>query len=172
MPHSPSIVITVSTPLGQLAIRGNENHIHRLTYDEKAINVKEAQATWGATAKQQLKDYFNGTLTEFILPLAPFGTEFQKRVWNTLLDVPYGCTTTYQQLANTLNKPTAVRAVANANARNPIWIVIPCHRIIGTDTSLRGYAGGLDRKAALLKHEGLAIQEGTITKRTRVLNHS
>ena len=106
-----------------------------------------------AQVKAQLRGYFEGRLTEFDLPLAPLGTEFQLRVWQELRDIPYGETISYAELARRIGRPTASRAVGHSNARNPISIIVPCHRVIGADKSLTGYAGGLDRKRALLEHE-------------------
>ena len=104
-------------------------------------------------AATQLEEYFAGERTEFSLELAPAGTEFQRRVWGMLREIPYGETTTYGTLANRLGNPRTVRAVGLANGRNPIAVIIPCHRVIGADGSLVGFGGGLDRKRALLDHE-------------------
>jgi len=106
-----------------------------------------------AAAASQLKSYFAGQLTEFDLPLAPAGTEFQRRVWAGLRTIPYGETVSYGELARQLGSPSASRAVGLANGRNPIAIVVPCHRVIGSDGSLTGYGGGLDRKRFLLALE-------------------
>ncbi len=102
----------------------------------------------------QLRAYFDGALTGFDLPLAPQGTEFQKTVWRELCNIRYGETISYAELARRIGRPTASRAVGHSNARNPISIVVPCHRVIGADNSLTGYAGGLERKRALLALEG------------------
>ena len=104
-------------------------------------------------ATTQLTEYFDGRRTDFTVALAARGTPFQKRVWDALRTIPYGDTWTYGQLADSLGTPTAVRAVAAANGRNPISIIIPCHRVIGSNGSLTGYAGGLDRKRFLLERE-------------------
>ena len=103
--------------------------------------------------KAQLRDYFDGRLTGFDLPLNPLGTEFQMRVWKQLCGIPFGETISYAELARRIGNPKASRAVGMANSRNPISIIVPCHRVIGADNSLTGYAGGLDRKRALLEHE-------------------
>lgn len=103
--------------------------------------------------KAQLRDYFAGRLTEFDLPLNPQGTEFQMRVWTQLCGIPFGETISYAELARRIGNPNASRAVGMANSRNPISIIVPCHRVIGADNSLTGYAGGLERKRALLEHE-------------------
>jgi methylated-DNA-[protein]-cysteine S-methyltransferase len=106
-----------------------------------------------ADAQKQLDAYFGGDLTEFDLPLAARGSEFQRSVWTTLCDIPMGATRAYGQIALQVADKTKTRAVAAAIGRNPIGIVVPCHRVIGADGSLTGYAGGLDRKRWLLDHE-------------------
>jgi AraC family transcriptional regulator of adaptative response/methylated-DNA-[protein]-cysteine methyltransferase len=103
--------------------------------------------------RKQLTEYFEGSRREFTLPLVTPGTSFQQEVWNELLHIPFGKTRSYQEQANALNKPDAVRAVANANGMNRISIIIPCHRVIGSDGRLTGYGGGLGRKKWLLDHE-------------------
>ena len=106
-----------------------------------------------AEAREQLTAYFSGELKEFTLQLRLHGTPFQRRVWDQLTRIPYGETRTYGQLADTLGNSKASRAVGLANGRNPIGIIVPCHRVIGTTGSLTGYGGGLDRKRRLLDHE-------------------
>ena len=101
----------------------------------------------------QLNEYFEGTRKQFNLKLNPQGTEFQKRVWNALENIPQGKTMSYLELSKQLGDVKAIRTVANANGKNPLWIVVPCHRVIGSDGSLTGYAGGLHRKQWLLEHE-------------------
>jgi methylated-DNA-[protein]-cysteine S-methyltransferase len=108
-----------------------------------------------AEAARQLAEYFAGARREFDLPLRLQGTAFQQRVWRELTEIPYGETWSYGQLAKRINKPSASRAVGLANGRNPISILVPCHRVIGADGSLTGYGGGLERKQWLLAHEGL-----------------
>ncbi|HEY7142619.1 MAG TPA: methylated-DNA--[protein]-cysteine S-methyltransferase [Streptosporangiaceae bacterium] len=103
-----------------------------------------------AAAARQLESYFDGALTSFDLPLALAGTPFQQRVWAALQAIPYGTTVSYGQLADQLGKPSAARAVGLANGRNPVSIVVPCHRVVGSDGSLTGYGGGMDRKRYLL----------------------
>ncbi|HEV8259462.1 MAG TPA: methylated-DNA--[protein]-cysteine S-methyltransferase [Burkholderiales bacterium] len=115
--------------------------------------IRDDDATPFAQVKGQMRAYFDGRLTEFDLPLAPQGTEFQLRVWRELRGIPYGETISYAELARRIGRPQASRAVGHANARNPISIVVPCHRVIGADNSLTGYAGGLERKRMLLAHE-------------------
>jgi methylated-DNA-[protein]-cysteine S-methyltransferase len=109
------------------------------------------------SAVSQLRAYFGGELTEFTLELATGGTLFQQRVWSALRAIPYGSTTTYGKLATALGDARATRAVGAANGRNPISIIIPCHRVIGADGSLTGYGGGMDRKQWLLALEGRAL---------------
>lgn len=107
-----------------------------------------------AFARVQLEEYFAGTRHAFTLPLHPRGTAFQREVWTALSRIPYGRTISYAQLAQWIGKPSAVRAVGAANGRNPLPIVVPCHRVIGADGSLTGFGGGLDAKATLLRLEG------------------
>lgn len=109
------------------------------------------------TAIEQLNAYFAGQRRTFDVPLRSVGTDFQQRVWNALVNVPYGTTMTYAQLTEKVAEPTAIRAVAAANGANGISILVPCHRIIGSSGELVGYAGGLPAKRALLKHEGVAL---------------
>ncbi|HEY3750717.1 MAG TPA: methylated-DNA--[protein]-cysteine S-methyltransferase [Pseudonocardiaceae bacterium] len=106
-----------------------------------------------AEVTKQLGEYFAGTRREFDLPLAPVGNEFQRRVWALLATIPYGETRSYGDLANALGDPGLAQAVGSANGRNPISIIVPCHRVVGADGSLTGYAGGLDRKRYLLEME-------------------
>jgi methylated-DNA-[protein]-cysteine S-methyltransferase len=117
-------------------------------------------------AERQLGEYFSGTRTEFDLPLAPRGSEFQKKVWQALRKIPFGETRSYVVLAKTLGSAKAVRAVGAANGKNPLSIVVPCHRVIGADGSLTGFAGGLEAKAKLLALEGGAA---TMELRERLL---
>lgn len=110
-------------------------------------------------AAEQLNEYFEGQRKEFDLPLAPEGTEFQQKVWTALQQIPFGHSTSYGHLADTLGDIKATRAVGTANGQNPIGIVIPCHRVIGSKGELTGYAGGLHRKKWLLEHEGILPKE-------------
>ena len=104
-------------------------------------------------AAEQLAAYFNGDLIDFDLPVAPSGTPFQQRVWDELRTIPFGETVTYRDLAVRIGRPSACRAVGAANGRNPISIIVPCHRVVGSDGSLTGYGGGIERKRWLLAHE-------------------
>jgi methylated-DNA-[protein]-cysteine S-methyltransferase len=114
-----------------------------------------------AATKRQLEEYFAGGRRVFDLPLAPRGTEFERQVWKALLDVPFGETRSYAEIAGAIARPAACRAVGRANGSNPIPIIIPCHRIIGADGSLTGYGGGLPLKRWLLNHEGAGSGSGT-----------
>jgi methylated-DNA-[protein]-cysteine S-methyltransferase len=117
--------------------------------------AEDAMAAPLAAAMRQLTEYFDGTRREFDLALRLQGTAFQTRVWRELTEIPYGQTWSYGQLAKRIDNPSASRAVGLANGRNPISILVPCHRVIGADGSLTGYGGGLERKRWLLAHEGL-----------------
>ncbi len=117
--------------------------------------LEDATAAPLSAAMRQLTEYFEGTRREFDLPLRLQGTVFQTRVWRELTEIPYGQTWSYGQLAKRIDKPSASRAVGLANGRNPISILVPCHRVIGADGSLTGYGGGIERKRWLLVHEGL-----------------
>jgi len=123
--------------------------------EAKGGYVRDAEAT--ATARRQLKEYAAGTRKQFDLTLAPEGTSFQNDVWQQLQMIPYGETRTYGQLATILGNPNASRAVGRANGTNPISIIVPCHRVIGSSGHLTGYAGGLDMKRKLLELEGVAL---------------
>jgi methylated-DNA-[protein]-cysteine S-methyltransferase len=150
------------SPIGQLVLSGGDQALSGIAFSDSK-KAPEIDASWsrddGAFARvaEQLSAYFAGELTRFELDLAPQGTPFQQRVWAALLTIPYGATTTYGKLAESLGDPRATRAVGLANGRNPIPIVIPCHRVIGADGSLTGYGGGMRRKQWLLAHEGLAL---------------
>jgi methylated-DNA-[protein]-cysteine S-methyltransferase len=145
------------SPIGELIIWG-EDAVTGVEFVDspRATGVDPAWRRDGAAfgeAIGQLESYFAGELTRFELNLDTGGTAFQRRVWTRLQDIPYGATTTYGRLATELGDPKAVRAVGLANGRNPISIIIPCHRVIGADGSLTGYGGGLSRKQWLLAHE-------------------
>ena len=141
------------TSLGNAILEGDSEGISKLTLTEETPEINTIPAPELQEAIFQLQQYFAGELKEFNLKLNPQGTDFQKRVWQTLLTIPYGKTASYMDLAKELGDPLAIRAVAAANGKNPLWILIPCHRVIGSDGSLTGYAGGLWRKKWLLDHE-------------------
>lgn len=141
------------TPLGRLTICAQGGKIVQVsTWREVPESTEEETAEIKEAAKQ-LAEYFTGARQSFDLPLSPQGTEFQQRVWQALCDIPYGETRTYKQVAEAIGNPQASRAVGMANNRNPIMIIIPCHRVIGANGALTGYAGGLDMKDTLLKLE-------------------
>ena len=143
----------VKTPLGVAKITGDSHGIASIiVLDTEEIRTDIIPESL-EDAVYQLNEYFEGIRKQFLLDLKPEGTEFQKRVWKALQNIPYGQTTSYLELSKTLGDIKAIRAVAAANGKNPIWIVIPCHRVIGSDGSLTGYAGGLHLKQWLLEHE-------------------
>lgn len=144
---------TYLTKFGPVTIGANATGITYLkTYDKCIGESKETDLI--RSAYSQLKSYLSGKRCDFDLPLDPQGTPFQKQVWNASLEIPYGKTITYKVLAQMISKPKSVRAIGAANGKNPIYIVIPCHRIVGSNGSLTGYGGGLEMKENLLKLEG------------------
>lgn len=149
----------ISTPLGIARLEGDEEGLGTITVlnteEEPTLVIPEVLED----ATYQLGEYFNGNRKVFDLTLNPQGTEFQKRVWSALLEIPFGRTLSYLELSKQLGDVKAIRAVAAANGKNPLWIVIPCHRVIGSDGSLTGYAGGLHRKKWLLDHESPVKQQ-------------
>jgi methylated-DNA-[protein]-cysteine S-methyltransferase len=144
---------SVKTPLGKVIFEGDANGISKLYLTEEIPETTSVSTPYLQEAKEQLQQYFSGELKEFNLKLNPEGTVFQKKVWQALQNIPYGKTASYMELAKELGDPLAIRAVAAANGKNPLWILVPCHRVIGSDGSLTGYAGGLWRKKWLLDHE-------------------
>ena len=148
------IYATVDSPIGELLLSGDGTALTGLWMEPHSPRPEWRHDPAGlAESAAQLAAYFAGERTDFDLPLAPPGTEFQQRVWRLLLEIPYGETTTYGALAQRLGNPRTVRAVGLANGRNPISIVVPCHRVIGANGTLVGYGGGLERKRTLLAHE-------------------
>ncbi len=152
---------SLESPIGPLRLVGAERGLIRIDFPDRgrlAASEKEWRPDESGLlegAAQQLEEYFAGRRAHFELELAPKGTEFQQSVWQSLLDIPFGETTSYGELADRLGRPTASRAVGAANGSNPIPIVIPCHRVIGKSGQLTGYAGGLAIKQWLLEHEGV-----------------
>jgi methylated-DNA-[protein]-cysteine S-methyltransferase len=150
------------SPVGTLALAADDDdRLCRLEFGEwspraraaEIVRVGEADGVIAETLRE-LDEYFAGTRHEFAVPLAPRGTPFQLAVWDALRAIPYGETTSYGEIARSVGRPNAVRAVGQANGRNPIAIIVPCHRVIGSDNSLTGYGGGMDRKRYLLGLEG------------------
>ena len=176
---SPLSQRTIPTPLGEVSAWANIQGIVRLTFDRMvdsessplltSLTESSAAEHWLEQLETELSDYFKRARSEFKVPLHPEGTRFQQEVWSTLREIPYGETLSYGQLAQRIQRPKAVRAVANANSQNPICILIPCHRVIGTDGSLTGYRWGLDRKQQLLTLEQPDRPRGTVPAGRREL---
>jgi methylated-DNA-[protein]-cysteine S-methyltransferase len=149
----------VITPLGIAKLEGDALGLSSIS----ALNTKERITQIIPEvledAVYQLNEYFEGKRTDFDLILNPSGTDFQQKVWKGLLEIPFGKTVSYLQLSKSLGDAKAVRAVAVANGKNPLWIIVPCHRVIGSDGSLTGYSGGLSRKKWLLEHESPVKQQ-------------
>jgi methylated-DNA-[protein]-cysteine S-methyltransferase len=144
-------VHTVDTPIGPLLVRAVEGRLTRIEFGAPA-RCSSATAPFHE-AEAQLHAYFAGELERFELPLAPGGTAFQCTVWDALAEIPYGTTTTYSELAARIGRPSACRAVGAANGRNPLPVILPCHRVLGAAGALTGYGGGLERKRHLLALE-------------------
>ncbi|MDQ6805088.1 MAG: methylated-DNA--[protein]-cysteine S-methyltransferase [Actinomycetota bacterium] len=149
---------TVGSPIGELLLAGDGEALQILTMQGGRRPIRP-QADWTrsegafAAARSQLEEYFDGRRRRFELTLAPAGGPFELAVWRALLEIPYGETVSYGALASRLGHPAAPRAVGTANGRNPIAVIVPCHRVIGADGSLTGYGGGLERKRLLLDLE-------------------
>ncbi len=150
-------VAYLQTPIGLAEFQGDEDGLTFISVldETKPIGIVPEVLE---DAVYQLKEYFEGSRKQFDLKLNPSGTDFQKKVWEALLEIPFGKTTSYLELSKKLGDVKAIRAVASANGKNPLWIVVPCHRVIGTNGDLTGYAGGLHRKKWLLEHESPAKQ--------------
>lgn len=166
-----AFVVTPS-PVGDLLLTATERGLSRV-YFERHRHMDRIDPAWvprdraadvsGSVldrAAAQLGEYFAGARRAFELPLDPRGTEFQRRVWALLAAIPWGTIISYGELARRYGDVLATRAVAGANARNPVSIIVPCHRVIGADGSLTGFGGGIERKRWLLRHEGVATGEG------------
>jgi AraC family transcriptional regulator of adaptative response/methylated-DNA-[protein]-cysteine methyltransferase len=159
--------IRIETPLGDMVAGATDDGICLLEFIDRRMLPTEykdltrlLKTTMGdgdnihlESLRNQLKEYFTGDRREFIIPMVTPGTDFQREVWKELMEIPYGTTRSYQEQANALRRSDSVRAVANANGMNRISIIIPCHRVIGSDGRLTGYGGGLKRKRWLLDHE-------------------
>ena len=141
------------SPIGLLEIKVHENAVVGLQFCEKKEIIAESNHPIIKKTQNQLAEYFDGKRNSFDLPLSPKGTDFQRKVWNALLQIQYGKTISYAQLAKNVNNPKACRAVGSANGKNPIAIIIPCHRVIASDKGLGGYAYGLEIKKWLLDLE-------------------
>lgn len=149
----------IATPLGVAKLEGDAYGLQSLTVLDTEEEITKVIPEVLEDGVYQLKEYFSGQRKDFTLELNPQGTDFQKHVWKALLNIPFGKSTSYLELSKTLGDVKAIRAVAAANGKNPLWIIIPCHRVIGSDGSLTGYAGGLHRKKWLLEHESPVKQQ-------------
>ena len=147
----------IASPIGTVEIGVSSECVTSLDFVDSPQHQESGDSNVMRKAIQQTRAYFQGRLQEFDLPLDMAGTPFQRSVWQALLAVPFGQTASYQQMADAVGKSKAVRAVGAANGRNPVAIIVPCHRIIGKNGNLTGYGGGLWRKEWLLRHEGVLL---------------
>ena len=153
-----TLVLDVESPIETLRLRSNGRALVSLAMlddprEPLGDGNERGEDALLSRARTELAAYFAGTLREFTVPLEPTGTPFQLRVWEALRAIPFGVTRSYREVATRIGQPTATRAVGLANGRNPIAVIVPCHRVIGADGSLTGYGGGLARKRTLLDHE-------------------
>lgn len=148
-----------NSPIGWLELSASDNALKSIRYSKEPVAEKPLQKTNSIIdqTRKELTEYFSGDRKEFSIPLDPEGTTFQKRIWSLLQKIPYGQTTTYGALANKMGDPNKVRAIGRANGKNPIPIIIPCHRVIGSNNRLVGCGGGIERKRYLLQHEGAVL---------------
>ena len=151
--------IYIKTPLGTAEITGDVNGVSAITVLDKEKELSTEIPEYLKRCVSELNEYFDSKRTDFTFTLQPQGTEFQQKVWQELRNIPFGKTISYMDLAKNLGDVKVIRAAASANGKNPLWIVIPCHRVIGSDGSLTGYAGGLFRKKWLLEHESPSHQQ-------------
>ena len=153
----------VDSPIGELYLAAGEDGLTDLAFVDRLKSPPSARQGGGRAhrilddTERQLREYFAGDRHDFDLPLAPSGTAFQRAVWEALVEIPFGATTSYGELARRAGSPRAIRAVGAANGANPIAVIVPCHRVIGADGSLTGYGGGLERKRRLLALEGARL---------------
>lgn len=150
----------VESPLGFIEFKASDEGISQVIFCGAQKGVVCANEITDS-CKLQLLEYFSGKRKDFDLPLAPNGTEFQKSVWACLSLIPFGDVFTYKDIAQMVGKPKGSQAVGGANGRNPISLIVPCHRVIGTNGSLTGYAGGIERKLWLLCHEGVELKQSS-----------
>lgn len=161
---------TFDSPIGTLTVAADSHGIRHILFPQNRHEAK-GRERWQrdpaavTEARRQLLAYLHGERSGFDLPLAPAGTDFQRRVWHTLAQIPFGQTWSYAQLAQCVGQPTAARAVGAANGRNPLPIVLPCHRVIGANGALTGFGGGLPTKLALLRLEGFEPREAELFAR-------
>lgn len=149
----------IKSPLGYTKISGDQDGITSVTVLNSEENITDIIPETLQDCVYQLNEYFEGTRKQFSLKLNPKGTDFQQNIWRLLQTIPYGKSLSYLNLSKKFGDVKAIRAVANANGKNPLWIIIPCHRVIGSDGSLTGYASGLHRKQWLLNHESPVKQQ-------------
>lgn len=147
-----------NSPLGLIEIQATDSGVRAVNFCHEKI-LTEVENPYNRLAINQLEDYFNRKITQFDVPLDMEGTDFQKRVWHELLKIPFGKTTSYMEIARALGDTKTIRAVGMANGSNKISIIVPCHRVIGSDGSMTGYAGGVTRKKWLLDFETPPIQQ-------------
>ena len=147
----------ISSPFGNIRLESREGCLSCLRFTDEQTDGEIFDQVL-LSAKEQLEEYFAGKRKNFDMPIGLGGTDFQRKVWMEVAKIPFGQTTTYMKLSQKLGNPAAIRAVGAAIGANPILVILPCHRILGSDGSLTGYAGGLDRKKALLELEGHAFQ--------------
>lgn len=151
------------TPIGIAQITEDDGFINSIHVLDNEHTIEPTESVLLKEAINQLDEYFAGKRKIFDLPIKQQGTPFQQSVWQELLQIGYGATMSYAQLSNQMKSPLAIRAIAAANGKNDLWIVVPCHRVIGSDGSLTGYAGGLWRKQWLLQHEATVLGIGQTT---------
>lgn len=164
-PFGEMLIVTDQYHRLKVLMLNREDRVQKILQKYKRLGLSwRADASSGEEVVHQLKNYFSGELKAFSLELAPEGTPFQQKVWQTLRQIPYGKVLSYGALAKSIGNPKAFRGVGAANGANPICIVIPCHRVIGSDGSLTGFAYGIEVKADLLKREGVAIFDGPAPK--------
>lgn len=152
----------LNSPLGEITILADDEVVHTITFGEKEI-INPTENELSKAALRELQSYFDGKLKQFTFPIAQSGSDFQQAVWEALTTINYGDTLSYLKLSQQLNNPLAIRAIAAANGKNNLAIVIPCHRVIGSDGKLVGYAGELWRKQWLLEHEKEICGKGQMT---------
>jgi methylated-DNA-[protein]-cysteine S-methyltransferase len=148
------------TPIGIVRITQDDEFISGISIRDEEYEIEPASTPLLQTAIDQLQEYFDGKRKRFDFQIRQPGTDFRQQVWQCLLSIEYGTTTTYAQQSNLMKNPLAIRAIAAANGKNSLWVVVPCHRVIGSDGSLTGYAGGLWRKQWLLEHEARIMGVG------------
>lgn len=155
---------TMPSPVGELLLTSNGDALTAVYFEDPKYGPTSTDGCIRddavlAEARRQLEEYFRGDRTDFDLALAPAGTDFQRSVWRALTEIPFASTTSYGRIASSIGKPSASRAVGAANGRNPISIIVPCHRVVGSGGDLTGYGGGLDRKRWLLDHEAVVLSK-------------